>query len=88
MELVHLSPPTPNNPLDDQAKHCSYHRNQCHNIEEFFKVKEPLKKLIRSGALNCFRLTTTMTGGKVEVVVVEGEANIVAKQEARAELSH
>ena len=54
LELVRLPSPTPNNPWGDQTKHCSYHQNSGHSIEECFKVKDLLKELFRSGALDCF----------------------------------
>lgn len=52
LELVCLPSPTPNNPLGDHAKQCSYHQNQEHSTEWCFKVKDFLKELVRLGALS------------------------------------
>ncbi|KAK7356735.1 hypothetical protein VNO80_16010 [Phaseolus coccineus] len=39
--------PSPNNPYGDMEKHCSYHQNQGHAIEEYFKEKYLIEEMAK-----------------------------------------
>jgi len=89
LELDRLPSSVPNNLLGDQAKHCSYHKNQGHNRKECFKVKDLLLEHVRLEPLNYFISRSENSQDKAQVGAgVKGDqaGDKVVKREAYAEL--